>query len=113
MIATAGFHDWVYMAIAIAGLTVVTFVARSAFIMLPSSVQLPASWERALRYAPACALTAIVAPSVLTRDHHAYVSVHNHQMWALLAAAAVFARTRNMLAMIGVGMVVFTLLRLA
>ncbi len=107
-----GFHDVVYLAIATAGLTVVTFATRSSFFMLPPSVQLPKSWERALKYAPVCALTAIVAPTVFTRDHHPYLSWHNNQMWALLAAAAVFARWRNMTAMIVAGMAVFTLLRL-
>ena len=107
-----GFHDVVYLAIATVGLTVVTFAARSSFFMLPPSVQLPKSWERALKYAPVCALTAIVAPTVFTRDHEPYISWHNNQMWALVAAAAVFARWRNMTAMIVVGMAVFTALRL-
>ena len=107
-----GFHDVVYLAIATVGLTVVTFAARSSFFMLPPSVQLPKSWERALKYAPVCALTAIVAPTVFTRDHEPYISWHNNQMWALVAAAAVFARWRNMTAMIVVGMAEFTALRL-
>ena len=106
-----GFHDWAYMALAVAGLTVVTFATRSSFFMLPQSVQLPASWERALKYAPVCALTAIVAPTVFTRDHEPFISWDNHQMWALLAASAVFAKWRNMTAMICVGMAVFTALR--
>ena len=33
-------------------------------------------------------------------------------MWALLVGSVVFAKTRNMLAMMGVGMAVFTALRL-
>lgn len=74
---------------------------------------LPANVERALRYAPACALTAIVVQGVLARDHQAYVSVHNYQMWALVAAGLVFAKTRNMMAMMAVGMAVFTVLRLS
>lgn len=108
----SSFHDWDYMLLATAGLTVVTFVTRSSFFMLPSSVQLPKSWERALQYAPVCALTAIVAPAVFTRDHHPFISWQNHQMWAALAACAVFAKWRNMTAMICVGMAVFTALRL-
>lgn len=109
----SGFHDVGYMAAAIVGLTVVTFATRSSFFMLPPRVQLPASWERALRYAPVCALTAIIAPTVFTRDHQPYISWHNTHMWALLAAAVVFARWRNMTAMIVVGMAVFTVLRLS
>ncbi|MFZ4718281.1 MAG: AzlD domain-containing protein [Ilumatobacteraceae bacterium] len=109
----SGFHDVAYMAAAAAGLTVVTFATRSSFFMLPPRIQLPKSWERALRYAPVCALSAIIAPTVFTRNHEPYISWHNHQMWALLAAAAVFARWRNMTAMIVVGMAVFTVVRLS
>jgi branched-subunit amino acid transport protein len=107
-----GFHDTLYMLVAIAGLTVVTFATRSSFFMLPPSLELPPMVERALRYAPVCALTAIVAPAVLTRDHEPFISWQNYQMWAVLAAGLVFARFRNMTAMIVVGMTVFTVLRL-
>ncbi len=106
------FHDWAYMAFATVGLTVVTFATRGSFFMLPPSVKLPKSWERALKYAPVCALTAIVAPAVFTKEHEPYISWNNHQMWALLAAGLVFAKFRNMTAMICVGMAVFTALRL-
>ncbi|HQZ36640.1 MAG TPA: AzlD domain-containing protein [Ilumatobacteraceae bacterium] len=102
-----------YLAAAIVGLTVVTIATRSSFFMLPARIELPANVERALRYAPACALTAIVVQGVLARDHQPYVSVHNYQMWALIAAGLVFAKTRNMIAMMVVGMAVFTVLRLS
>jgi branched-subunit amino acid transport protein len=108
-----GFDHWPYMLIAIAGLTVVTVATRASFFMLPAQMQLPARVERALRYAPACALAAIVAPGVLTRDHDIVIGWGNDQMWALLASAAVFAKTRNMMVMMVVGMGVFTVLRLA
>jgi branched-subunit amino acid transport protein len=107
-----GFDDLWYMLAAIVGLTVVTFATRSSFFMLPPSLQLPPMVERALRFAPVCALTAIVAPAVLTRDHEPFISWDNHQMWAVIAAGVVFARWRNMTAMIVVGMAVFTALRL-
>ncbi len=106
------FHDWGYLAAAFAGLTVATVVTRGSFFMLPARYALPAQVERALRYAPACALTAIVAQGVLTRDHEPYLTAGNYQWWALVAAAAVFVKTRNMIAMITVGMAVFTALRL-
>ncbi|CAN5615133.1 AzlD domain-containing protein [soil metagenome] len=106
------FHDWAYLAAAIAGLTVATVVTRGSFFLLPARFSLPAQVEKALRYAPACALTAIIAQGVLTRNHQTYLSISNYQWWALLAAAAVFVKTRNMIAMITVGMVVFTVLRL-
>lgn len=106
------FHDWGYLAAAFAGLTVATVVTRGSFFMLPARFALPAQVERALRYAPACALTAIIAQGVLTKNHEPYLTVNNFQWWALLAAAAVFIKTRNMIATITVGMAVFTVLRL-
>jgi branched-subunit amino acid transport protein len=106
------FDDTAYVVGAIVGLTLVTVATRSSFFMLPQRFQLPPLLERALRFAPACALAAIVAPSVFTRDHHVYLSVHNNQMWAVLAAGAVFTWKRNMLLMMTVGMAVFTALRL-
>ena len=101
-----------YLLVATLGLTLVTVATRSSFFMLPARIDLPARVERALRYAPACALTAIICQGVFARDHQPYVSVHNNQIWALLAAAVVFAKTRNMVAMMVVGMAVFTALRL-
>ena len=101
-----------YMAVAIVGLALTTIATRASFFMLPPSVSLPSRVERALRYAPACALTAIVVPGVFTRDGSFYLSVHNDQMWAVLIAAGVFYRTRNMMLMMAIGMAVFTVLRL-
>ena len=106
------FHDWGYLAAAVAGLTLSTVVTRGSFFMLPARYALPAQVERALRYAPACALTAIVAQGVLTKNHEPYLTVHNFQSWALLASAAAFIKTRNMVTAISVGMAVFTVLRL-
>ena len=102
-----------YLIAATVGLTVVTIVTRSSFFMLPARIELPASVERALRYAPACALTAIITQGVLARNQEPYVNVHNYEMWAIIAAALVFAKTRNMVAMMVVGMAVFTALRLS
>lgn len=108
----AGLDDWPYMLGAIAGLVVVTVLARSSFFVLPARIDLPLWLERALRYAPACALAAIIAPGVLAHGGRVTISWGNQQLWALVAATAVFARTRNMLAMMVVGMGVFTALRL-
>jgi len=101
-----------YLLAATVGLTLVTVATRSSFFMLPARIELPARVERALRFAPACALTAIITQGVLARDHQPYISVHNNQMWALLAASLVFAKTRNMMATMAVGMALFTALRL-
>jgi branched-subunit amino acid transport protein len=102
-----------YLAIAIFGVALTAFAARSAFFFLPASVELPDRVVRALRHAPVCALTAIVAPAVFTQHGAVSIGPHNYRIWAVLAAAAVFAKTRNMLLMMAVGLAVFTALRLA
>jgi branched-subunit amino acid transport protein len=105
-------NSWTHMLVAFAGLAVTTIATRGSFFMLPTRLQLPSRVERALRYAPACALIAIVAPDVLTRDGNFQLGWHSNELWAVLLAAAVFAKTRNMLVMMAVGMTAFTVLRL-
>jgi branched-subunit amino acid transport protein len=104
--------DTVYVLWAIAGITASTILTRASFFLLPRDWQLPARIERALRYAPACALIAIIVPEVLTQKGELFLSLDNDKLWAVLAGSIVFWRTRNMLLMMGVGMLVFTLLRL-
>ena len=107
-----GINSWTHMIVVCAGLAFTTILTRCSFFVLPASFRIPPTIERALRYAPACALTAIVAPDVLARDHGYAFTWHNNDLWAVLIAAAVFAKTRNMLVMMAVGMTAFTLLRL-
>ena len=102
----------VYMTIGIVGLALVTVLTRASFFMLPARFEMPDLVERALRYAPACALVAIIVPSVLTRDHEVFISLRNYQMWAVVAGTLVFLRFRNMLTLMVVVMGVFTALRL-
>ncbi len=110
--AATGLADWTRMGAAIAGLTVITVVTRGAFGFLPRSVKLTPRLERALRYAPACALAAIVAPEVFTEQGEVLWTLHNPKLWACVVAGAVFGATRSMIAMMAVGMAVFTALRL-
>ena len=105
-------HDWVYLTVAFTLLTFSTFLTRAGFFMLPARYSLPPQMERALRYAPACALAAIIAQGVLTRDHQPAVSFGNDEMWGLVAAGVVASRTRNMVLIMAVGMGAFTALRL-
>jgi branched-subunit amino acid transport protein len=50
------------------GMTVVTFVLRASFLLLPPGTETPALLRRALRYVPAAVLTAIWAPEVLVQN---------------------------------------------
>ncbi|MEG0820552.1 MAG: AzlD domain-containing protein, partial [Burkholderiaceae bacterium] len=54
-----------YVWLAILGLTVVTLVTRSSFLVLGDRFPLPERVQHALRYAPACALAALIAPEMM------------------------------------------------
>ncbi|HWL74579.1 MAG TPA: AzlD domain-containing protein, partial [Burkholderiaceae bacterium] len=48
----------------VAGLTLVTILMRSSFLMLGDYLPLPARVQHGLRYAPVCALVALVTPEL-------------------------------------------------
>ena len=77
------------------GMALVTFALRSAFLLLPPGVEMPALFRRALRYVPAAVLTAIWAPEVL---------VQNEQLPAGAVAIAVAWRWRTTFATIIAGL---------
>ena len=70
-----------------------TTLPRASFIVLGNRVALPPVLQRALRYAPAAALAAIVVPDVLVVG--GYVDVFNPKLLAAGAAVAAAAYWRN------------------
>jgi branched-subunit amino acid transport protein len=95
----------------IIGLTLVTLATRNFFIVLGDAVQLPARVQHALRYAPACALTALIAPEVLTQHGAWAVELTNPKLNGALIAIVVMLMTRNTLATMALGMGAFLLVR--
>lgn len=103
--------DWeIWLVIAV--LCVATAATRSAFWMVGQRVTIPPRVQEVLRYAPACALAAIIAPDFLL-DPQGQMQLHaaNPRLWAGLAALAVYLWRRSMLLTIFTGMIVFTILR--
>ncbi|MEZ5458007.1 MAG: AzlD domain-containing protein [Steroidobacteraceae bacterium] len=100
-----------YVLGAIAGLTVATFVARSALLLFGSSLLLPPALEAALRYAPACALAAIIVPDLLLQNGVPLWGPDNHRLLAGVAGTAIFVAFRSTFATIIGGMGVFWLLQ--
>lgn len=97
----------------ILGMGIITFLCRTAFFMLPERYQLPPRVQQALRYAPACALVAIVAPALLLNPAgELNLTLSNHRLLAAIIAVLVFQRTRKLWLMIVVGMAVFNALRI-
>ncbi len=96
----------------IAALVVATAITRSSFLLIGRHVTIPKRVQDMLRYAPACALAAIVAPDLLL-DSSAQLQL-NLSNWKLIAgigAIAYYVVRRNMLETIIVGMLFFTALR--
>ena len=101
--------------IVIFSLWLATFIARSSFWLAGNRINLPQRVQEALRYAPACALAAIIVPDFLMNPNwanHWDFSWHNPKLMAGVAATVFFQWRKNMLHTIIFGMVVFTVLRL-
>jgi branched-subunit amino acid transport protein len=96
----------------ILGLTAVTVATRGAFLILGRRYTLPERVQHALRYAPVCALVALIAPELALANGTLALSFANPKLVAGVAAAAVMVTTRNMIAAMAVGMAGFWLLRL-
>lgn len=96
----------------ITGLTAVTLVTRNFFLVFGETVLLPTRVQHALRYAPACALTALVAPEVLTPNGTLALEIGNDRLLAAAIATAVMLATRSMLATMAAGLAAFVALQL-
>ena len=105
--------DWDIWAVIVV-LGVATACTRSALWMVGHRVTIPRRVQEMLRYAPACALAAIVAPDfMLGSQGDIQLAVTNPKLLAGLAALAYYLWRRNMLQTIVIGMVVFTVLRVS
>lgn len=98
--------------IAIAVLAVATAATRSTFWLIGHHITIPRRVGEMLRYAPACALAAIIAPDMLMEGAQVHFELSNLKLLAGVAATIFFVIRRNMLQTIVFGMLVFTGLRL-
>jgi branched-subunit amino acid transport protein len=96
----------------IIGLTAVTVATRSFFLVLGDRIPLPLRVQHALRYAPACALVALVAPEVLLEQGQLSLTLNNVKLLASALAIGVMLVSRSMIVTMAVGMAAFTALRL-
>lgn len=96
----------------IALLALSTIVTRSFFFLLGNKVTMPAWVQHALRYAPAAALSAILAPDLLLAGAEMVAPWTNPRLMAGIIATLFFLATRHLLGTIIAGMACFTLLRL-
>lgn len=103
--------DW-YLYGAIALLALCTLLARTSYHLFGHRVPLSDAVRRALRFAPAAALTAIIVPTLLPWSApDSMATVIDQRLFAAVVAIWLFQKTRNILIMIGGGMVAFWVLR--
>jgi branched-subunit amino acid transport protein len=99
-----------YIWLAIVAITFATFLTRSSLPLIGPQLRLPQRLEVALRYAPACALTAIIVPDLFVTHGVLDVSLGNARLIGGLAGVAIFALTRSTIGTIVGGMAAFWLL---
>jgi branched-subunit amino acid transport protein len=96
--------------LAIASLVFATYVTRAGMLLVGDRLSLSRRVEAALRFAPACALTALVVPEVLGPAGVLDLSLANARWPAALAAAAFLLWRNNMLGGIAIGMAVYAVI---
>lgn len=99
----------VWVTIGLAGL--LTFAIRLSFIYLLGRITAPAWFMRALRYVPVAVLSALIVPDTITWQGAVTLSWRNPQIWAATVAILVALRVKNVLVIIGAGMVALLVFR--
>jgi len=91
-------------------LTLCSVLTRSGYMLFGDYLPLPEGLRRALRYAPAAALTGIIVPEILPWQAGTLPSLDVKAVAAVLAIL-LYWRTRNSLLVIAGGMMAYWLLR--
>ena len=95
-------------------LCVATAAARASLWLVGHRISIPKRVQEMLRFAPACALAAIIAPDVLMDSTgHVQATLLNPKLLAGIAAVVFYLLRKNMLQTIIFGMLVFTAIRLS
>jgi branched-subunit amino acid transport protein len=98
--------------ILVAGVAFVSFLTRALFLLPANHLRLSAGIQRALRFAPAAALMAIIAPDMLAMQGEPWISIANPRLAGGLAGFVIALTTRSILLTIAGGMLAFTVVRL-
>ena len=89
----------------------ITFATRLSFIFLFGRYSIPPVVQRALRYVPPAALTAIIIPEMLAPGGTVDISFSNLRLIAGLLAIVVAWRSKNIFLTILIGMGALVLLQ--
>ena len=96
----------------ILGLTLITFITRGFFLLVGERMELSETLQNALRYAPAAALVAIIAPEMFFTEGSSDMDMTSPYVWGGVCSIIAFWLTRSMLLTIILGMLAFTAIRL-
>jgi branched-subunit amino acid transport protein len=96
----------------ILGLTLITFITRGFFLLVGERIELSETLQNALRYAPAAALVAIIAPEMFFTEGSSDMDIASPYFWGGICSIIAFWLTRSMLLTIILGMLAFTAIRL-
>ncbi len=89
-----------------------TLATRLSFILLLGKRKLPVNFQRSLRFVPLAVLPALIFPEIFIHNNTIAIPPDFPRLAAAVAAGLVAWRTKNSLLTIGVGMLVFYLLRI-
>ncbi len=103
----SGFDIWMV----IVGITAATVVTRSTMLVAGQRLQLPHALVTALRYAPGCALAAIMVPDVVLQHGQLDLGPGNFRLVATGVAVAIFLVTRGTISTLVGGMIALWALR--
>ena len=98
--------------LAIAGLTGISVLARSFFLLSDRPLPIPGWAREALRVAPLAALAAVIAPEVLMSQGELIGSWRDPRWPAALAGSLFYFWRRGILGTIVAGMAVYLFLKL-
>jgi len=96
----------------IIGLTLITQLMRSTFLLFGDRFRLPERVQHGLRYAPVCALIALITPELFVNQGALDISMSNPKLVAGIVAALSTLVLRSMIATIALGMLVFATLQM-
>ncbi len=89
----------------------ITFGYRLSFLLFASRLNIPPRLQKALRFVPAAALSALILPDLVLSNTSIDLSPSNFRLIAGMIAAGVAWRTKNVLLTIGVGMAALWILQ--
>jgi branched-subunit amino acid transport protein len=101
-----------YAIAGIAGLAVVTVLARGFFLVSDREIELPTWALQGFRYAPIAALVAVIAPEIVLTDGALLTTWADARLYAVLVATAYFWWRRGILGTIVSGTAVLLALKI-